>query len=379
MDTVTSLIPADNTLALLSALLLIVAAGLLMETRPRVGQFGVLFIILFPALLSAFGILPRGAPLYGMVVEYFVPLSLPLLLFQADLRRIWRESGRVLIAFLGAAAATVVGAMLALPLVDLGSEEGVWVGILTAGFIGGSANAGSVAVAMNKATDPAMGVAVASVFAVAVPFLALLLTLPTLPRLWRWFSPHAADPAISLPASELASERQAIGAGTLVSALALSALICAISDALAQWLAYPPAKFLLITLFSVAFATALPRQASSLHGHYEVGQILIYGFFAVIGVNIDFVLAVTEGSQVMLFTGILLLVHLVLLSLFGRWLKLSGPELAVASNACILSPATAAAMAVARGWHNLVTPALLCGVFGYAIANLVGISLAEFL
>ena len=106
---------------------------------------------------------------------------------------------------------------------------------------------------------------------------------------------------------------------------------------------------------------------------------MIYCFFAVIGVQINFVLAATEGLQIMLFTAILLTTHLVLLSLFGRWLKLNGAELAVASNACILSPPTAAAMAVAKGWHNLVTPALLCGVFGYAIANLVGITLAELL
>ncbi len=368
----------DHHFAVLTAILLVVALGMLMETRPRIGQFGVLFIILFPALLSALGILPRSAEVYTMVVRDFVPLSLPMLLFQADLRRIWRESGRVIIAFLGAAAATVAGAMIALPLVNLGPEEGVWVGILTAGFIGGSANAGSVAVAMDKAGDPMMGVAVASVFAVAVPFLALLLTLPSMPRLWRWFSPQPLKD-VSLPAAAMAAEKREITAASLGASLALSALIVVVSEWVATLLNYGPAKFLMITLLSVAFATAMPRQSARLQGHYELGQILIYCFFAVIGVQINFVLAATEGLEIMLFTAILLTTHLVLLSLFGRWLKLNGAELAVASNACILSPPTAAAMAVAKGWHNLVTPALLCGVFGYAIANLVGITLAELL
>ncbi len=373
-----TLFSPDNDFGLLAVVVTLVAMGIAMESKPRIGQFGVIFIILFPALLSALGVLPRNASVYDMVVNDFVPLSLPMLLFQADLRRIWRESGRVIVAFLGAASATVVGAMIALPLVDLGAEEGVWAGILTAGFIGGSANAGSVAVAMEKANDPALGVAVAAVFAVAVPFLALLLTLPNMPRLWKLFSPHDSN-AASLPATEVLDEQRPITSLSLVASLSLSALICLLSDTLAQRLHYPPAKFLLITVLSVAFATALPGRVAALRGHYELGQILIYCFFAVIGVKINFALAVTEGLQVMLFTGILLCVHLVLLSLFGRVLKLSGAELAVASNACILSPATAAAMAVARGWQNLVTPALLCGVFGYAIANLVGISLAEFL
>ena len=133
---------------------------------------------------------------------------------------------------------------------------------------------------------------------------------------------------------------------TAILSLALSALICIASESIAVTLNYPPAKFLMITVISVAFATLMPARAASLHGHYELGQILIYCFFAVIGVQINFVLALTEGGQIMLFTGILLTVHLVLLSLFGRVLKLSGAELAVASNACILSAPTAAAMAV---------------------------------
>ncbi len=372
------LISPDNDFALLAIILTLVALGIAMESRPKIGQFGVIFIILFPALLSALNILPRGAGIYATVVNDFVPLSLPMLLFQADLRRIWRESGRVIIAFLGAAAATVIGALLALPLVNLGPQEGVWVGILTAGFIGGSANAGSVAVAMDKAADPMMGVAVAAVFAVAVPYLTLLLTMPNMPRLWRLFSPHESS-EVSLPESDLQAERESITSMSLAASLALSAMICLLSEAIALALSYPPAKFLLITLLSVAFATLMPARAATLHGHYELGQILIYCFFAVIGVQINFLLALTEGLQIMLFTGIVLSVHLVMLSLFGRCLKLSGAELAVASNACILSAPTAAAMAVARGWHNLVTPALLCGVFGYAIANLVGISMAELL
>ena len=37
----------------------------------------------------------------------------------------------------------------------------------------------------------------------------------------------------------------------------------------------------------------------------------------------------------------------------------------------------AMAMAFSRGWRHLTTPGILCGLHGYAIANLVGITLAE--
>ncbi|MDX1506563.1 MAG: DUF819 family protein, partial [Spongiibacter sp.] len=194
-----SFIAPTASFTLLVLIFSLVAFGLWLERRPRVGQFAVLLIILLPALLSSLGVLPRSAPVYGLVAMDFVPLALPMLLFQADMRKIWRESGRVLIAFLGAAGATLLGCLIALPWVELGSQEGVWAGILTAGFIGGSVNAGAVAVAMDKATDPMMGVAVAAVFAVAVPFLALLLALPEMPRAWRWFSSRGQECSGSVP------------------------------------------------------------------------------------------------------------------------------------------------------------------------------------
>lgn len=381
-----SLIASSSSFTLLVLVFALVAVGLWLERRPGIGQFAVLLIILIPALLSTLNILPRSAPVYGMVARDFVPLALPMLLFQADLRKIWRESGRVLVAFLGAAGATLLGCLIALPMVQLGEQEGVWAGILTAGFIGGSVNAGSVAVAMGKAADPMMGVAVAAVFAVAVPFLALLLALPAMPKLWRLFSGRngessGGDLEISEPskASDEVVCEEGISARSLCSALALSGLICVLGEALAGLMNYPPMKYLAITLLSVLVASLFPRKLHYLSGHYELGQILIYCFFAVVGVQINFVLAYSAGFEIMLFTAILLSVHLVALSLFGRALKLSGPELLVASNACILSAPTAAAMAVAKGWQTLITPALLCGVFGYAIANVVGIGIAELL
>lgn len=77
-----------------------------------------------------------------------------------------------------------------------------------------------------------------------------------------------------------------------------------------------------------------------------------------------------------LFCALLLACHALLLLLIGRALRVPARALLVASNACVLGPPTAAAMAVSRGWHDLVTPGLLCGLLGYAVANLVGIALS---
>ena len=49
--------------------------------------------------------------------------------------------------------------------------------------------------------------------------------------------------------------------------------------------------------------------------------------------------------------------------------------LLTASNANVGGPATACALAVGCGWPGLVTPALLVGNLGYAIATPLGILL----
>ena len=56
----------------------------------------------------------------------------------------------------------------------------------------------------------------------------------------------------------------------------------------------------------------------------------------------------------------------------GCVLKLSLPELIIASNAAVLGATTAPALAAAKGWRDLVTPGVLVGVLGYALGTFLG-------
>jgi uncharacterized membrane protein len=64
---------------------------------------------------------------------------------------------------------------------------------------------------------------------------------------------------------------------------------------------------------------------------------------------------------------------------FGRLLRLDLEHIALAINASIGGPPTAAAMAIAMGWSKLVLPALLIGIWGYTIGTLVGLAVGEVL
>lgn len=49
---------------------------------------------------SNLGILPYDAPAYSVVLEFLLPLTIPLLLFRANLHHVVRSTGTMLLAFL---------------------------------------------------------------------------------------------------------------------------------------------------------------------------------------------------------------------------------------------------------------------------------------
>lgn len=75
----------------------------------------------------------------------------------------------------------------------------------------------------------------------------------------------------------------------------------------------------------------------------------------------------------------MVLVHLCVVVVLGKFMKLDLAEVMIASNACILGPAPAAALAASKGWRPLITPGILVGLLGYAIATFIGVALTEVL
>lgn len=49
---------------------------------------------------SNLGVISCESPAYSIVLEFLLPLAVPLLLFRADLRRVIRSTGTLLVAFL---------------------------------------------------------------------------------------------------------------------------------------------------------------------------------------------------------------------------------------------------------------------------------------
>jgi uncharacterized membrane protein len=105
----------------------------------------------------------------------------------------------------------------------------------------------------------------------------------------------------------------------------------------------------------------------------------MYIFFVAIGAGANLGEVIGAALPILLFIVVLVLVHLALMVAVGRLLKLDLAEVMIASNACILGPPTAAALAASKGWRALVTPGILVGMFGYAIGTFIGIGLTTLL
>jgi uncharacterized membrane protein len=102
-------------------------------------------------------------------------------------------------------------------------------------------------------------------------------------------------------------------------------------------------------------------------------------FFAVIGASANIGVVMRDGPVLFVFAALILVIHLLFILAAGRLMRLDLVEIVIASNANMGGPTTAAAMATARRWDALVTPAILCGTLGYAVATFIGTAVGNFL
>lgn len=61
---------------------------------------GAIVSILIGLAASNLGVIASDSVSYSVVLEFLLPVAVPLLLFEADLRRIVRSTGTLLLAFL---------------------------------------------------------------------------------------------------------------------------------------------------------------------------------------------------------------------------------------------------------------------------------------
>ena len=375
-----SLISAEQTFQLAAVLLGLATFGFWVETT-HIGRklSGVLIILFLAVVLSNVRLIPHTAAMYGTVSSLLVPLAIPMLLFRADLKQVLAEIGPMFKAFVASAAVIAFSIVLLTLLFDFGQYEAKVAGTLAASYIGGSLNFVATAQAV-ELTEPNHYVGALTADTIgAVFFMAVLMLMPTL-RLARKAMPsryfcsenETDDPG---PAIEEQNDGTSFSITGLAAALATSMAICALGQLLAKLLGQENYFILIITILSLVVANYVKTLVRHFNAEFEVGTLFMYMFFVTIGASADLgTIAGVALPYVLLICGSVA-IFFVLILIVGKILKLDLAELMIAANACILGPATAAALAAGQGWRDLVTPGMLTGILGYSVGTFVGVTI----
>ena len=283
-----------------------------------------------------------------------------------------------MVSFLIASSATVIGAVLGFALLDLGEIGPKVAGVYTGGWIGGAVNflAVSKAVGMSP-TEFSVSISASSV--VSVMALLLLIVIPSLRIVARLVpSAHIGQSnAASVQIDDNAAPRFRLV--HITGGLALSFAICALAHGLASVLNRPEYLILVITVITIVVANSFPRALNKLEGEFETGMLMMYLFFAAVGAGTDATTFIANALILFVYGTFIILVHLGLVLLGARLLKIDLAEAVIASGAALVGPAPTAAIAVSKGWKHLVTPGIMCGIFGYVIATFIGVTVTALL
>ena len=394
-----TLIAADDTWVLWTVLAASAALAIYLEQKYAWASkiTGCILATAFTLVLANLSIIPTDAPVYDAVWGYVVPLAVPLLLFNANIKKIWKESGRMFIIYLLSSVGTLAGGFTAYfalkgAIPELNDIVPMFVGTYT----GGSVNF----IAMSEQyTVPAKTVSAALVAdnLLMVLYVFVLISLPAMAIIKKLYrQPYEEALKAQTEADKDKNKTMAakywgakeISLKDIAFAIAIAFIVVTVSTKLAGKISetfsgadfvskfiggFFGNKYLLITTFTMIIATVFPKQMSSVKGAQEIGTFLIYIFFAVIGAPASVPMIIKESPLLLVFALIIVAVNMIVSLIFGKIFNFSIEEIIIASNANIGGPTTAAAMAVSKGWGALIVPGLLVGTLGYVLGNYLGI------
>ena len=392
-----SLIAADDTWALLALMVASVALAIWLEQKYVWASkiSGAIIALLIALAASNLAIIPTSCVLYDEIVwGYAVPMGIPLLLLQCNMKKIWKETGRMMVIFLIGAAGTVVGAFLAYKLLHpfIPGLEGV-AAMMTGSYIGGGVNFATLAAEFDVGEIKAAAT-VADNLLMALYFFALIFIAGM-----KFFRSHYSHPHIDAVAesgdlsgaqTQAAAywSRKGISLKDIALNFAYAAAVVFAAKLISTFVGglipdtgvvlhmlhtFFGSEYVWITTVSMACATFGEKQVAKLSGSQEIGTYLIYLFLFVIGVPASIVKIIQETPLLLVFTGIMVLVNMLFCFIGGKLLHFDLEDIILASNANIGGPTTAAGMAISQGWSTLVGPVMLVGTFGYVIGTYLGI------
>ena len=394
----------SDPLAVFVVLAIIVLVALRLEARfPLFRALGAALVgILIGMLLSNTGVIPGESQAYQLLMGPGVSMGVVLILLSVDMGSIRQAGPKMLGAFGFGALGTAIGAMVGgLTLAGMiGPDTWKLTGQFTGTYTGGGLNFAALAQAFDTPSDLFTAAVAADVIVTAL-WMMTCLVVPLLfsRRAGATRTAGGADTRAQsgsegsmteheTGASSLSSNDDG-GSPSLEHSLYSSGKAVPIGDTAALvviavgavWLAGVIADAVpvlpeILWLTTMALVIAQIPAVKSLSGGAMWGNYLILLFLASNGARSVVASIVDVGPGVFYFALITVSIHGLVIFGLGRAAGIDTPTLAVASQANVGGPASAMALASARGYTDRLLPGVAAGLLGYAAGNYAGFAIA---
>jgi len=330
--------------------------------------------------LANTGVIPHAGVVHDAVFDYAVPYAIVLVLLSSDLKQLVRAGRPMVVAFVVASVASFFGGLAAVFFLGarVGPEASNLGGVFTATFAGGSMNfvAGGEGLDIDASTFAAAAV-VDNLS--TVPYLMLqvwsagVLGAFFLRRSGPDSGPVAMDEGEDPEALRRVWTHADVNIRDLSFLVGLPLAVLWVAGKLGAVVPNFP-EVLWIT--TIALILAQVPWIRKVRGTEMVSYFVLHVFFLIIGAVAVIADVLDAGLPILLFMLTVIGVHALITYAAGWLLRIDLPTVSLASQAAIGGPGSALALGMAMKWHRLVMPAIIVGIFGYALGNYLGFAAA---
>jgi uncharacterized membrane protein len=325
-------------------------------------------------------VIPHTSPTHTAVFTYAIPYAIVLVILGSDLRELTNAGRPMITAYLAAAFGSFLGGFGAGLVFNtwVGPETWKLSGAFTGAFAGGGMNFAAVGQGLDLDPSTFAAAAVADNLS-TVPYLVFQVLLVGV--LSGLFARRAGARAQSLELDEgedPAALRKvwtdadvSITDLSILGAIPLAALW--VARQLTQVFPIIPEVLWLTTL---ALILAQIPWVRKLRGTEMGSYFALHIFFIVLGAASVIANVAEAGLPIFGFMFAIIGIHVVVVYGLGWLMRIDLPTVSLASQAAVGGPGSALALGMAMGWHKLIMPSIIVGIFGYALGNYLGFACA---
>lgn len=319
------------------------------------------------------------------ISEILVPIAIPLILFSADLRGIKRLAKPMLNSFLLVAAAVSLVAATAYVLFrNIIPEAYKYAGMIIGLYTGGTPNLMAIGAALGVSDSHIVLANAADVVVGGTYFLLLISVMPRFAR--KFLKPfekqnqQADEGYLTALEKKFVPEKEIFSLRTIlrhIPAVLLAILSLAIAAGLALlFTGKLDVVVIMLVVTTCGIGFSFIKKVREAPGTYTVGQYLILMFSFGIGLSFNFGTLNREALLLLAMFATAQFGSLLLHLLLSRIFRIDADTSLITSTAGIYGPAFIVPVAEALENREVVLPGLICGIFGYAIGNYLGIGIA---